>query len=105
MGTQSCLDDELDLGIEWHRLQALQTLSIHALHLGPCVAGLLHLRRLRQVSFSALALSSDSDHACFAAIIYNLARLRPQVKVEVHSNGLLQYFQDVNFELAGAGSC
>ena len=97
-------DNDLDLGIEWHRLQALQMLSIRALHLGPSIAGLLHLHQLRQVSFSALSLSSGSDHACFAAIIYNLARLCPQVKVEVQFNGLLQYFQDVNLELAGAGS-
>ena len=103
-GNSQLPDDASDLGIEWHRLQALQTLSIHALHLGPSVAGLLRLRHLRQVSFSAVTLRSDSDHACFAAIIYNLARLCPQVKVEVHSSDLLQYFQDVNLELAGAGS-
>ena len=72
---------------------ALQILSIHGLtlRLGRHVAGLLGLHHLQQISFSQTMLDGCVNNACFAALIYNLARHRPQVKVQVHLEDLLEY--------------
>lgn len=83
---------EYDFDIEWHRLRALQTLSIRALtlHLGPGFAGLLQLTHLREVSFSEIILHGQSDNAYFAALIDDLAMHCPQVKVHAHTRDLLK---------------
>lgn len=84
--------------IEWHRLGKLQLLSFYGLtlSLGQGVVGLLQLPHLQHVAFSHIRLHGQVHNACFAALIYNLARCRPHVKVHVHSENLLEYFHVQN---------
>ena len=87
---------EYDIDIEWDRLLALQTLSIHAvtLHVGPGVTGLLQLSHLKQVLLSEIKLHDQSENACFAALIDSLAMHCPQVKVDIHSRGWPNHFEE-----------
>ena len=95
LGLSDSLNKVLDLNIEWHRLQALQELSLCKcrLHLGHDVAGLLQLHHLRHISFAESTIDSPDDDECFAALMYNFARLRPQVKLVFDSGDLLSYFE------------
>lgn len=83
----------LDIDMEWHRLQALQDLSINkfTVNFGPGVAGLLQLQNLKQVSFAGSRTLGEDENECLCALVFNLARLRPQVKL-VFDNGDLQDF-------------
>ena len=85
----------LDLDNEWHGLQALQKLSICGFRLNPGrnVAGLLQLQHLSEISFAGSTIPIDQGKQnIFAAFIYNLARLRPQVNVLSDGGDLLSYF-------------
>ena len=75
----------LQVDLEWHKLQALCKLFIDMkrLRLGKDVLGLLQLPKLQEVSFADSTVSSLEDTYWFAALIYRLARLRPQVTVEL----------------------
>ena len=80
------VDDELpvaNVDIEWHRLHALQDLSIcHVrLQLGQGTVGLLQLHHLRHISFAGSSVHSDKDRRCFAALMQDFARLCPAVKL------------------------
>ncbi|KAL3156276.1 hypothetical protein ABBQ32_012549 [Trebouxia sp. C0010 RCD-2024] len=83
----------LDIDMEWHRLKALQDLSINnvVLRFGPGVAGLLQLQHLKQVSFTGNRTLGEADNEYLCALVFNLARLRPQVKL-LFDNGELQNF-------------
>ena len=69
--------------IEWHRLQALQELSICQveLQIGQGFASLSQLPCLRQISLVGSSFHSERDGGYFAALMHVLARLRPQVKL------------------------
>ncbi|KAL3151085.1 hypothetical protein ABBQ38_012955 [Trebouxia sp. C0009 RCD-2024] len=87
------VDDQpvLSIAMAWHKLQALQDLSICGFSLQPTlvdygfhtrgVAGLLRLPHLRVISFAGCTTLGEYHSECFAALIYNLARLRPEVKL------------------------
>ena len=82
----------LDLSIEWHRLQALQELSIRRFRLkfgdGVAGQGLLQLPHLRQISIAGSLCDDQQDNEQFAALVYNLARRRPQVKLNFEKTTL-----------------
>ena len=85
----------LSLDVGWDKLQALQILSINSFRLqlgaGPGVSGLLKLPQLRELCFYGSTV--DESHSdCFAALMYNLARLRPQVSVSFRSGDLRTVF-------------
>ena len=67
------LNHVLDLDIDWHRLQALQQLSIcqGRLHLGDNIADLVDLHQLRVISFAHIIIDSESP----AAFTFHLPRL------------------------------
>lgn len=92
----SVVFERMNIACEWHRLQALQVLSIgrFRLQLGPDAASLLQLQHLRQLSFegSTSVVHSESDNEWFAALSSNLAELRPQVKLVVDQD-FLNWFQ------------
>lgn len=77
------LDQLLDVDVKWHKLQALSGLFFNnkTLHLGDYFYGLLQLPKLQEVSFKGSLLHGPSDINCFDALISELARLRPQVKI------------------------
>ncbi|KAL3152699.1 hypothetical protein ABBQ38_012292 [Trebouxia sp. C0009 RCD-2024] len=68
----------LDIDMEWHRLKALQDLSINkfTVNFGPGVAGLLQLQHLKQVSFAGSRTLGEDDNEYLCALVFNLARLR-----------------------------
>lgn len=75
---------EVNFDIAWHKLQALQELSVCwcNIQLGPGIGGLLKLDKLQQISFEDSCLGSDcANIACFGALTYHLARHRPEVKL------------------------
>ena len=86
----------LNLDIGWDKLQALQVLSIRSFRLqlgaGLGIGGLLQLPHLRELSLYPSTLDA-SESGCFAALMYNLARLRPEVQV-ADSGGTLTGFFD-----------
>lgn len=84
----------LDVDMKWYRLQALQKLSIHGftMNLGPGVAGLLHLQDLRQVSFASSITLGEQDNQWLCALIYNLAKQRPQVNLCFEDGDLQDFF-------------
>lgn len=77
-----------DVDTEWHRLGALQVLSLRRLTLcvGQGVAGLLQLHNLQQVSFSHIRLCGHVNNDFFAQLIYDL---RHCLQVKVHLEDLL----------------
>ena len=84
----------MELDNEWHGLQVLQKLAIceFRLHPGHDVAGLLQLQHLSEISFAGSTVPIDDRKLnIFAALIYNLARLRPQVNVLFDGGDLLSY--------------
>ncbi|KAA6419595.1 MAG: hypothetical protein FRX49_10520 [Trebouxia sp. A1-2] len=90
---------DVNVYIAWHKLQALQELSICncTMQLGPGIGGLLKLDKLQQISFEDSCLGSDyniSNMSCFGAFVYHLARQRPQVKllIDCGSCDVLEYF-------------
>ena len=88
-------DPVLNIDVGWDKLQALQALSLFYFRLqlgaGLGVGGLLHLNQMRDLSFDGSTIDgADSD--CFAALMYNLARLRPQVRVSFRSGDLRTVF-------------
>lgn len=84
----------LDIDMNWHRLQALQKLSIHrfTMNRGPGVAGLLQLQDLRQVSFAGSRTLGEQDNQWLCALIYNLAKQRPEVKLCFEDGDLQDFF-------------
>ncbi|KAL3155098.1 hypothetical protein ABBQ38_011160 [Trebouxia sp. C0009 RCD-2024] len=84
----------LNIDVGWHRLQALQELFLCdcKLKLGSGVAGLFQLHRLRHISFAGSTIHDGKDHECFAALLYNLARLCPHVKLVAGAGDLSSYF-------------
>ena len=73
----------LDVDIQWHKLQALQELSINRfrLCLGESVCRLLQLPCVRTVSFAGSTTDGPDDMKCLAALVYGFATLRPHVKL------------------------
>lgn len=84
----------LDVDMKWHRLQALQNLSIHGftMNLGPGIAGLLQLQDLRQILFAGSRTLVEQDNQWLCALIYNLAKQRPQVQVCFGDGDLQDFF-------------
>ncbi|KAL3152700.1 hypothetical protein ABBQ38_012293 [Trebouxia sp. C0009 RCD-2024] len=97
--TSRLSDDEdpvLNIDAPWDRLQALQILSICDFRLqlgaGLGVGGLLQLPHLREMSLHGSTVG-ESDSECFAALMYNFARLLPQVQVACSSGNLTGFFE------------
>ena len=84
----------LDVDIQWHRLQALQDLTIEGfgLRLGGGISRLLQLPCLRQVSFAGSTTHGPDDTECFAALVYSFAKLCPHVKLVFGSGHVANYF-------------
>ena len=95
---ESQLDNEedpvLNIDVAWDKLQALQILSIcfFRLQLGLGVGGLLQLPQLREISVYGSTVI-DPDNECFAALMFHLARARPEVKVACFSGDLTYFFE------------
>ena len=91
--------DDLDeapvfhVDFEWHKLQALQYLSLESkkLSFGRNICGLLRLPQLQQCSFAGSATCGSYDANCLAALVYSFARLRPQVKLVFECGDLLNF--------------
>lgn len=77
----------LDVDFGWSRLKDLRVGSICGcrLQLGRSFAGLLDLQHLTYVSFEASHPEGRLSVECYAALAYNLARLRPEVHVVLSS--------------------
>ena len=84
----------LDIDIEWHTSKALQDLSINkfTLNSGPGVGGLLQLEHLKQVSFAGTRTLGEADNELLCALVSNLARMRPQVKLVFEKGDLQNFF-------------
>lgn len=80
----------MNIDCKWHKLQALQEVSIcrFSLLLGRGIASLLQLQHLRHMSFEGSVLQSKSDHEAFTVVTGQLAKLRPQVTLVVDKNML-----------------
>jgi len=99
-GLDDCEETFVNINIDWHKLQALQELSICncSMQLGPGIGGLLKLDKLQQISFQRNRIEADredcdiSNVSCFGALTYHLARLRPQVELLLDSSDVLDYF-------------
>ena len=66
----------LNIAIDWHRLQALQSLDICnvRLVLGVEIAGLLQLQHLKHITLESIATSSEDGTGLLVAFIDSLAR-------------------------------
>ena len=88
----------LNIDVGWDKLQALQVLSLWYFRLqlgaGLGVGGLLRLNQMRELSFEG-SMVDGADSDCFAALMYNLARLRPEVRVAGSSGDLTVFFDQL----------
>ena len=83
----------ISLDIEWHHLQALQFLSIEGFTVvcGQRLVSLLQLERLTHVCFDGITPKDSRCSAFLAALVYNLATLRPQTKLRLNEVAALDY--------------
>ena len=83
----------LTADLDWHRFQGLNILVIHncKVLLGPGIGGLLLLPKLKQISFDACEFLGEGCHLCFA-FGYHLAKLRPDVSLNLNGCNVLQHF-------------
>lgn len=81
------------LNINWHKLQALQHLSIcnFTLMLDIDVGGLLQLQHLKEIWFAGCTVTGELN--AFVALMYNLARVHPHVNAHFNpEDGDLQNY-------------
>ena len=78
-----CEASVLSIDIAWHRLQALQDLSIcnFRLELGDGVADLPKLLHLTKISFVGSTTRNDRDRDLFGALVNKLSTLPAQLKL------------------------
>lgn len=84
VGLQRNIDKALDFAS--HKLQALQHLSMIGvrLQLGSDVASLLKLDHLTQISFRSSEV--HDENGLFAALVYKLSTLHPQIKLHLRTD-------------------
>ena len=95
-GLGDCEETEVNINIAWHKLRALQELSICncTMRLGRRIHGLLKLDKLQQISFEDSSVSDcnyTSNMSCFGALTYHLARQHPSVKLLLGGD-VLEFF-------------
>jgi len=96
-GLGDCEETEVNINIAWHKLRALQELSICncTMRLGRRIRGLLELDKLQQISFEDSSVSDcnyTSNMSCFGALTYHLARQHPSVKLLLGGSDVLEFF-------------
>lgn len=73
----------LSIDIGWHRLQALQDITLCSVRLkfGDGVAGLSKVQHLTQISFVGSTTHDNTDKDAFAALLCELSMMRPRLKL------------------------
>ena len=96
-GLGDCEETEVNINIAWHKLRALQELSICncTMRLGRRIHGLLKLDKLQQISIEDSSVSDcdyTSNMSYFGALTYHLARHRASVKLLLDGSDVLEFF-------------
>ena len=84
----------LDVDLHWYKLQLLQQVSIDncTLSVGLGTGALIHLPCLSSVSFVNSLPEGKASLECFAALMDNFAKLRPQLQVMLATSSASDYF-------------